>query len=103
MKHAPLIAIAVLVLASFAFGFWAGHFRPQLKSLAASPTHAPGSPFPRPNRPVTQGDLFREYHDDRVKVLAANPDLAAEYQSLMSQMAQQEKDVDAATITADPQ
>ena len=45
---------------------------------------------------------WQELRSTRDTTLQSNPDLAAEYKSLLAEMDQQQKDLDAAMIKADP-
>ena len=103
MKSSPVILIVLMVAASVIWGFWSHQHRPVVATV--SPQRTP-TPFvaatPRPFSPGGPVNPWQEYHEARQKTLADNPELAAEYQSLLTKIAQQEEKLNAAMIQADP-
>lgn len=114
MKNISVILIVLLVVGCVAWGLWS-RYAPAPNAVSPSVASAPSATAPAANPaanpaihtappPVfTQVREWRQYRDVREKTLADNPDLAAEYQSLRHQLEQQEKDLDAAMVKADPQ
>jgi hypothetical protein len=93
-----------LVLGWFIWGREGVVTKPAAIVQATTPT-SPTTPAPQPTPPVSNLPLpseWQELRSVRNTTLQNNPDLAAEYKSLMSQMDQQQKDLDAAMIKADP-
>jgi hypothetical protein len=108
MKIAIAVVITFCVALFLGWLIWGrpGTTPPKYVPVAHSPATNAVPPLPaRPtptasNLPLPSG--WQKLRSVRDTTLQNNPDLAAEYKSLLGEMDQQQKDLDAAMIKADP-
>jgi len=106
-----LVAVTVSFCVALLLGWliWGRHVdsaSPKFVPIAHSPaTNAvpplPSRPAPQPSNLPLPSE-WQELRSVRDTTLQNNPDLASEYKSLLAEMDQQQKDLDAAMIKADP-
>jgi hypothetical protein len=107
MKTLAVIVITFCAALFVGWLLWGHHENGSSKSVIVA--HAPATnaipPLPsRPPAPASNLPLpseWQELRSVRDTTLQNNPDLAAEYKSLLAEMDQQQKDLDAAMIKAD--
>lgn len=107
MKTFTAAIIAFCLALALGWLLWGRHSAPAMPSAIA---HAPATNAipPLPSRPTPASanmplpSEWQELRSTRDTTLQSNPDLAAEYKSLLAEMDQQQKDLDAAMIKADP-
>jgi hypothetical protein len=108
MKKPILIIICGMVACAVAFGIWVNHKASGKTALTISSTNpTPGigvrpPSLPPSSPPLLKPNEWQELRSDREAILNANPELASEYKSLLTEMDNQQKDLEAAMIKADP-
>lgn len=98
--------IVSIIVAVVIAGIWINHKSALSKLAAQEPSGAP-KPLVRPSPPPVSSGLlamneWQELRRVREATLENNPDLKAEYKSLLAQMDEQQKKLDAAMVNADP-
>jgi len=107
MKTAVAIVISFCLALALGWFIWGRPTAVPALAIAPHPVEATpsSSQSPRPLPPASNLPLpseWQELRSVREKTLQQNPELAAEYKSLMAELDQQQRDLDAAMIKIDP-
>jgi len=106
MKNLVLALVVLIVIAGVAYGIWASYKSSTNMVTAHASATAPTQPVkpftPHPSPNFLALNEWQELRSARDATLRDNPDLAAEYKTLLAEMDEQQKDLDAAMIKADP-
>jgi hypothetical protein len=110
MKNALVVLVFFIVIAAITWGIWAGHksssqvIASQAPSAPSNPPAQPVKPFtpPHPSPGFIASNDWQEFCNARDTTFRNNPDLAAEYKTLLTEMDKQQQEMEAAMIKADP-
>jgi hypothetical protein len=107
------VAVVITFCLALVLGWliWGRHSTPGIPAKFTPIAHSPATnaipplpvrPSPPPPSNLPLPSEWQELRSARDTTLQNNPELADEYKSLLAEMDQQEKDLDAAMIKADP-
>jgi CHASE3 domain sensor protein len=106
MKNALVVLIFLIAVAAVTWGIWTSHKSSTKVLESQAPSTVPAQvvkPFhPPPSSNFLAVNEWQELRSVRETTLKNNPDLAAEYKALLAEMDEQQKDLEAAMIKADP-
>jgi hypothetical protein len=106
LKIASALVVILAVFGAFFAGRWSNHV-PRVPLAHASAPNMPAAPamahlYPPPLHTPSVAD-WQKMRSVRDLTFEKNPDLAAEYKSLLAEIEQQQNSLDDAMIAVDPQ